>query len=57
MCGQRHTPNALPIVQEAEQASEPVWTGPENLAQPGFEPRAIQPLASRYTSSHVTSKQ
>ena len=25
-----------PIAQEAGWASEPVWTGAENLAQPGF---------------------
>ena len=27
----------------------PGWTGAENLAPPGFDPRTVQPLASRYT--------
>ena len=27
----------------------PVWTGAENLAPPGFDPRTIQPVGSRYT--------
>ena len=27
----------------------PVWTGAENLAQPGFDPRIIQPEPTRYT--------
>ena len=26
----------------------PVWTGAENLAQPGFDPRTFQPVGSRY---------
>jgi len=38
-----------PIVQEAEWALEPVWTGAENLAPPGFDPRTVQPVASSYT--------
>ena len=53
---QRHAPAALypgkepvPIVQEAEWAPGPVWTGAENLAPPGFDPRAVQPVANRYT--------
>ena len=53
--GQRHAPAALypgkdqvPIVQEAGWALGPVWTGAENLAPPGFDPRAAQPVASRY---------
>jgi len=25
----------------------PVWTGVKNLAQPGFDPRTAQPVASR----------
>jgi hypothetical protein len=57
MCGQRHAPNVLPILQDVEEASGLVWTAPENLAQPGFEPRTIQPLASRYTGSPVRNKQ
>ena len=53
--GQRHSPAALPpgkdpvlIVQEAGLAAGPVWTGQENLAPPpGFDPRTVQPVASR----------
>jgi hypothetical protein len=39
----------VPFVQEAVWAPVPVWTGAENLAQPGFDPRTVQPVASRYT--------
>ena len=39
----------VPIVQEAGWASEPVWTGAENLAPPGFDTRTVQPVGSRYT--------
>jgi len=28
-----------------------IWTGAENLAPPGFDPRTVQPVASRYTAS------
>ena len=52
MRGQRHAPAApypVPIVQEAGWASGPVWTGAENLAPPGFDPRTVQPVGSRYT--------
>ena len=38
------------IVQEAGWTPGPVWTGAENLAPPpGFDPRTVQPTASRYT--------
>jgi hypothetical protein len=38
------------IVQETEWALGPVWSGAENLAPPpGFDPRTVQPVASRYT--------
>jgi hypothetical protein len=54
--GQRHAPTALypgkdpvPVVEEAEWATGSVWTGAENLAPPGFDPRTVQPVASRYT--------
>ena len=56
--GQRHAPAALypgkdpvPIVQEAGWAPGPVWTGAENLAPPppGFDPRTVHPVTSRYT--------
>ena len=39
----------VPVVQEAGWAPGPVWTGAENLAPPGFDPRTVQPVASRYT--------
>jgi len=39
----------VPIVQEAGWASGPVWTGAENLAPPGFDPRTAKPVGSRYT--------
>jgi hypothetical protein len=39
----------VPIVQETGWAPGPVWIGAENLAQPGFDPRTVQPVGSRYT--------
>jgi hypothetical protein len=40
----------VPIVQEAGWAPGPVWTDVENLTPPlGFDPRTVQPVASRYT--------
>jgi len=47
----RFTPwkDPVPIVQEAGWASGPVWTGAENPPSPGFDPRAVQPITSRYT--------
>ena len=39
----------VPIVQEAGWAPGRVWRGAENLAPPGFDPRTVQPVASRYT--------
>jgi len=47
MRGQRQAP--VSIVQEAGWASGPVWTGAENLDPPGFDPRTVQPVGSRYT--------
>jgi len=38
----------VPIAQEAGCAPGPVWTGVENLAAPGFDPRTVQSVASRY---------
>ena len=57
MRGKRHAPavfyprkDPVPIVQEAGWAPGPVWTDVENLAPPpGFDPRTVQPVASRYT--------
>jgi hypothetical protein len=46
------TPVKVPvrIVQEAGYAPGPVWTGAENPRfPPGFEPRTVQPAASRCT--------
>jgi hypothetical protein len=40
----------VPIVQEAGWAPGPVWTVAENLAKSGFDPRTVQPVASRYTN-------
>jgi len=38
------------IVQEAGWVSGRVWTSMENLSSsPGFEPRTVQPVVSRYT--------
>jgi len=39
----------VPIVQEAGWAPGPVWTDEENVAPPKFDPRTVQPVASRYT--------
>ena len=39
----------VPIVQEAGWAPGPVWTGAENLDPPGFDPRTVKLVASRYT--------
>ena len=54
--GQRHAPAALPpkdpvpIVQEAGWAPGSFWMGAESLAHPpGFDPRTVQPVGSRYT--------
>jgi hypothetical protein len=46
----------VPIVQEAGWAPGPVWTGVENLAPPGFDPRTVQPVASRYTDWATRSR-
>ena len=59
--GQGYSPAALPletdpvpILQEDGWAPGLVWTGAENLAQPGFNPWTVQPLASRYTDYGAT---
>jgi hypothetical protein len=39
----------VPIVQGAGWAPGLGWTGVENLSPPGFDPWAVQPVASRYT--------
>ena len=57
---QRHAPAALPpgkdpvpIVYETGWAPGPVWTGAENLDPPGYDPRTVQPVASRYTDCAI----
>ena len=48
----RFTPGKDPvtIVQEAGWGSGPVWAVAGNLAPPpGFDPRTVEPVASRYT--------
>jgi len=54
---QRHAPAAIapgkfpvPIVQEAGCPQGPFWIGEKNLAPPTFDPRTVQPVASRYTN-------
>ena len=42
----------VPMVQEAGWAPGPVWTA-ENLASPGFDPRTVQPVVSRYTDCAI----
>jgi len=51
----RFTPekDPVPIVWEAGWAPRPVWTGAENFAPLGFDPRTVQPVASRYTDCAV----
>jgi len=39
--------DAVPIVKEAGWVPGTVWTGAENLAQTLFDPRTVQPVASR----------
>ena len=39
----------VPIVQEVGWAPGPIWTVAENLAPSEFDPRTVQPAASRYT--------
>jgi hypothetical protein len=54
--GEPHAPAAsitgkdpVSIVQKAGWAPGPVCTGAENLTPMGFDPRTVQPVASRYT--------
>ena len=61
--GQRHAPAALspgetryPLHRRLGGPQRQVWTGGENLApQPGFDPRTVQPAASRYTGYAIPS--
>ena len=43
----------VPTVQEAEWAPEPVWTGAKISPPPGFDPRTVQPVTSRYTDCAI----
>ena len=48
--------DVVPVVQETRWAPQPVWTGAENLVPPtpgGFDPRAVQPVAIRYTDRNI----
>jgi hypothetical protein len=52
--GQRHVPAALPPGNTRHPwwvgpRAGPVCTGTENLAPPGFDPRTVQGVASRYS--------
>ena len=45
-----HGEAEVPIVYEAGWAPGPVWTGAEKISTPpGFDPRTVHPVASRYT--------
>ena len=39
----------VPILQEAGWAPGPVWTDENYRTPPGFDPRTVQPVISRYT--------
>jgi hypothetical protein len=64
--GQHYTPAALPgeepvpVLQEAEWAPGPVWTGGKISFLTGFDTRTVQPVASGYTgyanAAHRTNK-
>ena len=54
--GQQHAPAALYPRERPGTHFSGGWVGPqdrsgrvENLAPPGFDPRTVQPLVSRYT--------
>ena len=59
MGGQRHAPTALRLgkrigthcTQEAGWAPGAVLTGAENSPPPEFDPRTVQPIASRFVIS------
>ena len=48
----------VPIVQEAGWTPGPVWTGAKISPPSGFDPRTVQPVASRHTdwATRPTSK-
>jgi hypothetical protein len=55
--GQRHTPSALPPGKRPGTHCLRGWVGPragldgygKSHPPPGFDPRTVQPVASRYT--------
>jgi hypothetical protein len=50
MGGQHHALATLPPEKARYPLyRRPVWTCAKNLAPPGFDPRTVQPVASRYT--------
>jgi len=58
--GQPHAPPALyprecPVTYctGGGVGPRPVWTGVENLAPTGFDPRTVQSVASRYTDCAI----
>jgi hypothetical protein len=60
--GQHHAPAALPTGKRPVTHCTGGWVGPrasmegtENLAPPEFDPRAVQPVASRYTDDAIPS--
>ena len=46
----------VPILQEAGWAPGPVLTGSEISPSPGFNPRTVQPVASRYTNWAISAR-
>ena len=53
----RFTPwnDSVPIVYEAEWDPGPVWKGADDSPLPEFDPRTVQPIASRYTDYAVAA--
>jgi len=55
--GQRHAPAALPLGKRPGTHCIGEWVGPragpdvcgKSRSPPGFDPRTVQPVASRYT--------
>jgi hypothetical protein len=63
MRDQRHAPVALylgkdpvPILQDADWAPGPVWTGADNLTPPVFDLLTVQPVASCCTDYFTRPK-
>jgi hypothetical protein len=43
----------VPMVRESEWASGSVWTAGKKIPPPGFDPRTVQSVASRYTYCNI----